>query len=109
MKDSIDEVVREALAAHLAVDPGQIEPTHRLAADLALQPLDVVLVACRLEELEGVELPIDRLDAIDTVEDLSALLGLARASARRRRRTFEVEHRRRAPGPRRGLRAAAGD
>jgi hypothetical protein len=37
-------------------------------------PLDVVLIALRLEDVEGVELPIERLEHVHTVAELTALL-----------------------------------
>jgi acyl carrier protein len=70
MADIQLEVVRFALARHLSVDPEQIEPEHRLEADLGLDPLDLVLVVLRLEESEDAEFPVADLEAVTTVADL---------------------------------------
>jgi len=70
MADIQLEVVRFALALHLSVDPEQIGPEHRLEADLGLDPLDLVLVVLRLEEIEDAEFPVADLEAVRTVADL---------------------------------------
>jgi acyl carrier protein len=64
------EIVRFALALHLGVDPHVIEPENRLEGDLGLDPLDLVLVALRLEEIEEGEFPVARLETVTTVADL---------------------------------------
>lgn len=76
------EVVRFALALHLSADPALIEPRHRLEADLGLDPLDLVLVVLRLEELEDAEFPVADLEGVVTVADL---VGLVRAWSRSER------------------------
>lgn len=68
------EIVRFALALHLAVDPRDIAETDRLEADLGLDPLDLVLVALRLEEIEEGEFPVARLETVTTVADLVAIV-----------------------------------
>src|SRR5262249_2429058 len=57
MSDSLSETVRCAVAQHLDVQSTEIRSTHRFERDLGLRPLDVVLIALRLEEVENVELP----------------------------------------------------
>lgn len=74
MADIQLEVVRFALALHLSVDPDRIEPEHRLEADLGLDPLDLVLVVLRLEEIEGAEFPVADLETVTTVADLVAVV-----------------------------------
>jgi acyl carrier protein len=64
------EIVRFALALHLGVDSEELELHHRLEADLGLDPLDLVLVALRLEEIEDAEFPVARLEMVHTVGDL---------------------------------------
>ena len=68
------EVVRSALALHLSVDPTAIELEHRLEADLGLDPLDLVLVVLRLEEIEGAEFPVADLETVTTVADLVSVV-----------------------------------
>jgi acyl carrier protein len=74
MADTRLEVVRFALALHLSVDPDRIEPEHRLKADLGLDPLDLVLVVLRLEEVEEAEFPVADLETVTTVADLVAVV-----------------------------------
>jgi acyl carrier protein len=74
MRDSLGETVRCAVAQHLDVDSIDIRSSHRFERDLGFERLDIVLVALRVEEVVKVELPFDRLDQIDTVADLTALL-----------------------------------
>jgi acyl carrier protein len=74
MSDSLSDTVRCAVAQHLDVEVTEIRSMHRFERDLGLQLLDVVLIALRLEEVENVELPIEDLDAIHKVADLTALL-----------------------------------
>jgi len=64
------ELVRFALALHLSIDPMEIELEQRLEADLGLDPLDLVLVALRLEEIEEAEFPVADLEAVTTVAEL---------------------------------------
>jgi len=68
------EIVRFALARHVGIDPDGIEPGQRLEADLGLDPLDLVLVALRLEEIEDEEFPVADLETVTTVSDLVAVV-----------------------------------
>ena len=68
------EIVRFALALHLRIDPEEIALEDRLEADLGLDPLDLVLVALRLEEIEEGEFPVARLEMVATVGDLVAVV-----------------------------------
>jgi acyl carrier protein len=96
MNDSLSDIVRRAVAQHLDIHLTEIRTTHRFERDLGLRPFDIVLIALRLEEVENVEVPIDRLDNVHKVADLTALLRTAIANdnhiadelaeARRRRR-----------------------
>jgi acyl carrier protein len=101
MNDPLADIVRRAVAEHLDVEPGGIQAAHRFARDLELHPLDVVLIALRLEEVEGVELPIDRLDSVETVAELTKLLRRVLAGTRHQVRSPTVRHRRERQGPRR--------
>ena len=64
------QMVRFALALHLDASPAQVELHHRLDRDLGLDPLDLVLVVLRLEEIENAEFPVGDLEHVATVEDL---------------------------------------
>ncbi len=74
MNDSLTEVVRSAVAQHLDIEPSLVRSWHRFERDLGLHPLDVILIALELEEIEEVELPIDHLDELRTVAELTVLL-----------------------------------
>jgi len=65
------DLVRAALALHLDVDPDTIKPDARLSEDLGLDPLDLVLVVLRLEEVAEAELPIGELEGVETVRELT--------------------------------------
>jgi acyl carrier protein len=67
-------LVRAALALHLDVEPEIITPDMRLDEDLGLDPLDLVLVVLRLEEVAEAELPIGELEGVATVGELTAIV-----------------------------------
>lgn len=68
------EIVWFALALHLDLDPEWIQPGHRLEGDLGLDPLDLVLIALRLEEIENEEFPVADLETVTTVFDLVTIV-----------------------------------
>ncbi|MDF2692743.1 MAG: hypothetical protein K0S65_1126 [Labilithrix sp.] len=70
MRSNHLEIVCFALAFHLGIDPDQIEAAQRLEEDLGLDPLDLVLIVLRLEELGEVEFPVADLEGLQTVSDL---------------------------------------
>lgn len=74
IKDYELELVCFSLALHLNIDPAAIHPLMSLEGDLGLDPLDLVLVVLRLEELGDAEFPIADLEGIHTVNDLACLL-----------------------------------
>jgi acyl carrier protein len=74
MTDVNFQAVQMTLGLHLRVDPGTIELEQDLELDLGLDPLDLVLVVLRLEELECAEFPIADLETVVTVGDLVALV-----------------------------------
>jgi len=71
MDESLDEVVRDVIARHLDVDKSEIDPLGHLRVDLHLDPLDLVLIALRLEDMEQREFPIHRLEFVETVSDIA--------------------------------------
>lgn len=70
MRSDEVEVVCFALGLHLQIDPAEIQEAQRLEEDLGLDPLDLVLVALRLEEIGDGEFPVADLAEIVTVRDL---------------------------------------
>lgn len=67
-------LVRRAIAAHLEIALDEIEAEQSLEGDLGLDPLDLVLIALRLEEDVGVEFPVALLETVKTVGDLEGLV-----------------------------------
>jgi acyl carrier protein len=65
------EIVCFALALHLEIDPSEIHESQDLETDLGLDPLDLVLVVLRLEELGDGEFPVGELESVYTVKDLA--------------------------------------
>ena len=74
MEYSFGNFVRQAIARHLAMPASCIEPSQRLREDLGLFPLDLVLVTLSLEEVSNARFPVERLDTVYTVEELTAFL-----------------------------------
>lgn len=68
------EIVCFALALHLEIDPMSISEDMQLDEELGLDPLDLVLVVLRLEELGDAEFPIAALEGIRTVGDLVSVV-----------------------------------
>jgi acyl carrier protein len=68
------ELVRFALAQHLGCEPEDVDETNRLEEELGLDPLDLVLVVLRLEELGEVDFPMADLEHVMTVGDLAAMV-----------------------------------
>ncbi len=67
---SINRSVCRALALHLNRPPSSIHAFHRLEEDLDVTPLEIVLVALDIEELEEIEIPMEDLEGMKTVGDL---------------------------------------
>lgn len=74
MTDHSLEIVRFALALHLDVIPDAIDMGDDLARDLGLDPLDLVLVVLRLEEMAEAEFPVADLEHTKSVQDLVSLV-----------------------------------
>jgi acyl carrier protein len=72
-----DETVREVIAAHLEIPLARVQPGQHLERDLDLHPLDVVLVALKLEEEAHVRFEGDELETVATVHDLALLVDAA--------------------------------
>ena len=80
MKYSFGSFVRHAIATHLGLPDECVEPAQRLREDLGLFPLDVVLVTLSMEDVAGIGFPVERLDSVRTVEELSQLLWACRSA-----------------------------
>jgi acyl carrier protein len=74
MRESPDELVRTAIANHMRIAPATMTRRTHLQRDLELDPLDLVLIALRIESIKGVEFPIARLDGARTVADLISVV-----------------------------------
>lgn len=68
------EIVCFALALHLDIDPFAVSESLLLDEELGLDPLDLVLVVLRLEELGDGEFPVADLEGIRTVGDLAKVV-----------------------------------
>lgn len=63
-------IVRSELARRLNCSVAAIHPWQRLDRDLDLGPLDLVLIALRIEETQGVALTFEDLENVETVGEL---------------------------------------
>lgn len=77
MKRSLQNMVLDVLAAHLEVPASSLSPAQNLQTDLGIPPLGLVLIALDIEDIENVQLPIERLGEVKTVEDLGRFLEAA--------------------------------
>ena len=69
-----DEIVRTVIALHMRVGPATITCRSHLQRDLELDPLDLVLIALRIEDIKGIEFPIAELEGAQTVADLTKIV-----------------------------------
>jgi acyl carrier protein len=81
MRESLDEMVRAVVARHLEVAPATITRSTHLQRDLELDPLDLVLIALRIEDMMETEFPIARLEGASTVGDLMSIARSMRAAS----------------------------
>jgi acyl carrier protein len=82
VNDSLDDIVCHVVARHLDVAAGEIALRQHLERDLGLDPLDLVLIALRLEDIEHLEFPLAALESAQTVSDLTGILRSVRDSER---------------------------
>jgi|HubBroStandDraft_6_1064221.scaffolds.fasta_scaffold951585_1 acyl carrier protein len=85
---AIHQVVCRVLARHVERRVSELHARHHLERDLDLTPLELVLIAQEVEDLEDVTLPPEALAEIETVSDLLALASQAATRARRVRRSI---------------------
>ena len=90
MNDHSFEIVRFALALHLEIVPAAIVESDSLTEDLGLDPLDLVLIVLRLEELAEAEFPVASLEHAHTVADLVALVREWARDSQRPSTTFDA-------------------
>ncbi|MFO0663331.1 MAG: phosphopantetheine-binding protein [Polyangiaceae bacterium] len=69
-----DSLVRVAVALHLDVALDSVHSEDHLVRDLGLDPLDLVLVVLRLDELVGAQCALANLQSIETVRDLEDMV-----------------------------------
>lgn len=80
---TIDHIVRSLLAHHLDRAPSTLHGSLSLSRDLDVTPLELVLLALDLEDIEGVSIPVEQLGRIETVAELIEFLD---ATVREQRR-----------------------
>lgn len=81
---SMFQIVKGLLAHHLQIEPSSIRTWQRLDEDLDLTPLELVLIALEVEEIEGAAIPLDALDRVGTVAEFVQFLSRASAQSHRR-------------------------
>jgi acyl carrier protein len=109
MNDYIQDLVRHAVAQHLGIHSSVIKPYHHFERDMALRPLDLVMIALRIEDLENFELPVEQLEWLSTVGQLTAWVRRIHARVSRERALLALRRRQRLHARRpwgRGKRAA---
>ena len=74
MRSSIEDLVRDVVAAHLEVPVNTIKATQSFLNDLGIPPLGVILIALDIEDLEGISLPFEHLMQTRTISDLCDLV-----------------------------------
>ena len=77
-----DSLVRLAVALHLEAPLDSVHSADHLEHDLGLDPLDLVLVVLRLDELVGAQCALADLQRIETVGDLEEMVRDWQDSAR---------------------------
>lgn len=69
-----DNLVRIAVALHLDASLDSVHSEDHLERDLGLDPLDLVLVVLRLDELVGAQCALADLQELETVADLENMV-----------------------------------
>ena len=69
-----DNLVRIAVALHLDASLDSVHSEDHLERDLGLDPLDLVLVVLRLDELVGAQCALADLQGLETVADLEEMV-----------------------------------
>jgi acyl carrier protein len=74
MKDQTYLSVCNALATYFEVSPAQVKPDQQLRRDWGVDPVELNVIALRIEEREDVEIRARDLENVDTVGQLIALV-----------------------------------
>jgi acyl carrier protein len=82
MEESIDEVVIRIVARHVGKVSTEVRPEHRLYGDLALRPLDLVIIGLYVEDHLDLALPFERLDCVQTIDGLAVFVREIERAAR---------------------------
>jgi acyl carrier protein len=81
MTDPTDKLVRQVVAQHLRIDSVRAVELDRFVGDFALQPLDLVLIALRIEDRENILLPMECLEHIRSIAQLANLVRRSHVAA----------------------------
>jgi acyl carrier protein len=73
-RGEVFDQVRKILQTEFALDEQVVVPDARLKEDLDIDSLDAVVLANHLEQVTGVVVEDDRLEAIRTVQDMADLV-----------------------------------
>ncbi len=80
----------QVLAHRLGRPVSTIHPWQQLERDLDITPLEVVLVALEIEDIEGVDIDVRGLERAHTVDDLATFFMREVARARQERVDLQV-------------------
>lgn len=67
---NIYDTVKDIIVEELAVEPHEVKTDSRLIEDLGADSLDVIELVMAVEEKFDIEIPDQRIDYIDTVQDM---------------------------------------
>jgi acyl carrier protein len=73
----------QVIAHRTGCDVAQIHPWQRLEEDLDMTPLELVLVALEIEDIEGVEIDVSGMENVRRVGDLCRFFERRLHAARR--------------------------
>jgi acyl carrier protein len=74
MRDSTQASVCSTVAAYFDVDPTHVKPEQWLRSDWGLDTIELNVLAMRIEQVEGIEIRSQDLDAVQTVGQLITLV-----------------------------------
>lgn len=81
MRDSTYASVCSTVAAYFDVDPTRVKPEQWLVEDWGLDPIELNVLAHRIEQVEGIPVRGQGLDAVQTVGQLINLVRALRRKA----------------------------
>jgi acyl carrier protein len=64
------QMARRTIARVAGCPVRALHPSMRLATDLDLTPLELVLIATEIEEAVGIEVPVEGLASVETVGEM---------------------------------------